>query len=157
MTLLAIDPGRSKLLPSIGYALFTDAGAEIERGEITWGQLCTSYTFNEWGDSQLVFDDSKRSRTVHEVVVENFINNTRSRGGQTNGTSEVIGALEILATQAAVPFTRQPNTILPVAKLHAGYVDRRKHLPHQDAAYLHGYYYLVGKGVLVSKGLEDSL
>ena len=157
MTLLAIDPGRSKLLPSIGYALFTDAGAEIERGEITWGQLCTSYTFNEWGDSQLVFDDSKRSRTVHEVVVENFINNTRSRGGQTNGTSEVIGALEILATQAAVPFTRQPNTILPVAKLHAGYVDRRKHLPHQDAAYLHGYYYLVGKGVLVSKGLENSL
>jgi hypothetical protein len=94
---------------------------------------------------------------IHEVVIENFINNPKSRGGQTNGTSEVIGAVEILATQAGVPFTRQPNTILPVAKLHAGYVDRLTHLPHQDAAFLHGHHYLIEKGVLKPVGLKATI
>ena len=159
MTLLAIDPGRSKLLPSIGYALFTDAGAEIERGELTWDGLWQSLWLYAGRGSGLSFTllGPLRHFSIKAVVIENFINNPKSRGGQTNGTSEVIGAVEFLCAQGDVPFTRQPNTVLPVAKLHAGYVDRRKHLPHQDAAYLHGYYYLVGKGVLVSKGLEATL
>ena len=154
MTLLAIDPGRSKLLPSIGYALFNSwaGGKEDERGEMTWHGLCEWLRLDNTGG--LWF---REEFFIEEVVIENFINSPKSRGGQTNGTSEVIGAVEILAAQAGVPFTRQPNTILPVAKLHAGYTQKLKHLPHQDAAFLHGYYYLVGKGVLVSKGLEDSL
>ena len=152
--MLAIDPGRA-VKASIGYALFdSDSGAELFRGEMTWEDLVTSYHFDY--DGWLCFDTGV-SRLITEVVIENFVNNTRSRGGQTNGTSEVIGAVEILATQAGVPFTRQPNTILPVAKLHAGYEQTLKHLPHQDAAFLHGYYYLVSKDRLQPKGLESTM
>ena len=164
MTLLAIDPGRSKLLPSIGWATFREDGSEYRRGELTWDLLCRALWVrgfddeDDYGHAQLWFSPSVYGGyRIHEIAIENFINNPTSRGGQTNGTSEVIGAVEILAAQAGVPFTRQPNTILPIAKLQAGYTQKLKHLPHQDAAYLHGYYYLVGKGVLVSKGLESTL
>ena len=158
MTLLAIDPGRS-VKASIGWALFGANGPtdwrEIDRGELTWAELCRYLRLHDidWVDPGLAF----KEWFITEVVIENFVNNTRSRGGQTNGTSEVIGAVEILATQAGVSFTRQPNTILPVAKLHAGYEQTLKHLPHQDAAFLHGYYYLVSKGRLQPKGLESTM
>jgi hypothetical protein len=159
MTLLAIDPGRS-VKPSIGYALFNPRmgrGELLEKGELTWEQLCKLLFVRDDCDAGSLALDFDQGWNITEVVIENFINNPRSRGGQTNGTSEVIGAVEILATQAGVPFTRQPNTILPVAKLQAGYVDTHEHLPHQDAAFLHGYYYLVGKGILKSKGLSGTL
>ena len=121
---------------------------------MTWEDLVVSYHFDYSG--WLCFE-TEESWFITEVVIENFVNNPRSRGGQTNGTSEVIGAVEILAAQAGVPFTRQPNTILPVAKLHAGYEQKLKHLPHQDAAFLHGYYYLVSKDRLQPKGLESTM
>ena len=158
MTLLAIDPGRA-VKASIGWALFfidhIDQGSGWVSGEMTWQELCANLE-REAGTLWFQTPEGKMV-IVHEVVIENFVNNTRSRGGQTNGTSEVIGAVEILATQAGVPFTRQPNTILPVAKLHAGYEQKLKHLPHQDAAYLHGYYYLVSKGALQPKGLSSTV
>ena len=158
MILLAIDPGRA-VKASIGYALFAPNGStdwrEFDRGEITWDELCQWLRIYDidWTYPGLDF----KEWFVTEIVIEDFVNNTKSRGGQRNGTSEVIGAVEILATQAGVPFTRQPNTILPVAKLHAGYEQTLKHLPHQDAAFLHGYYYLVSKGRLQPKGLESTM
>lgn len=156
MTLLAIDPGRS-VKPSIGWSLFsTDPGHELMRGELTWDQLVIA--LQPWTLGTASFFDHEGGWTrVHEVVIENFINNPKSRGGQTNGTSEVIGAVEFFCAQNEVPFTRQPNTILPVAKLQAGYTDTHKHLPHEDAAFLHGFHYLVGKGVLEEKGLRGTV
>lgn len=157
MTLLAIDPGRSVKEASIGYCVFQDVSGhgdirEMERGEIAWHGLV--HLLRPYPASLLLrFKDV----SISEVVVENFVNNTRSRGGQTNGPSEVIGAIEYAAALCGTPFTRQPNTILPVAKLHAGYEQKLKHLPHQDAAFLHGYYYLVSKGLLTPKGLASTL
>lgn len=153
MTLLAIDPGRS-VKPSIGYAIYTDGAGEWICGEVTWEDMIDRVTLWPTHPGMFQFTSHQGTWTIHEVVIENFINNPRSRGGQTNGTSECIGAVETLCRISEVPLTRQPNTILPVAKLQAGYVDTHKHLPHQDAAFLHGYYYLVGKGVLKSKGIS---
>lgn len=162
MTLLAIDPGRSykgvgKARQSIGYALFEPRGIEIERGSLSFEELCAVLL--------LWVEPNKEERVLEfqgwhpsEIVIEDFINDPQSaRGGQRNGTSECIGAVEILAIQAGIPFTRQRSAVLGPAKLLAGYEQKLKHLPHQDSAYLHGYYYLVEKGVLQSKGLADTL
>lgn len=152
MTLLAIDPGRSyKGEKTVGYCLFTNLGEEIQRGSLSFEHLVTAldYDYNGltgWGYA------------LYAVVIEDFVNDPKSaRGGQRNGTSECIGAVEALCIKADATFTRQSNTILPVAKMHAGYVDTHKHLPHQDSAFLHGYYYLTKKGVLQPKGLSSTL
>lgn len=152
-SLLAIDPGRSFAQdpkPTIGYCVFGHDKCWA-KGEMTFAQLADAF---EVKDHTLIFNGF----TVDEIVIEDFVNDPRSaRGGQRNGTSECIGGVEMLALMTGVPFTRQPNTILPVAKKHAGYIDKLKHLPHPDSAYLHGYYYLVNKGVLQPKGLAATL
>ena len=151
MTLLAIDPGRSftgtgKARQSIGFALFDRAGNEIRRGALSFEELAQTLTYqlNEgflWWDFE----------AIHEIVIEDFVNDPKSaRGGQRNGTSECIGAVEILAVQAGVPFTRQRSDVLPAAKLHApkGSFKDLKHLRHEDSAFLHGREYLIRKGVI---------
>ena len=151
---LAIDPGGSTKKASIGYALFSLTGEEVERGAMTKEEL---YIKLDWSEDYVDFDSGW---IVREVVIENFINNAKSRGGQTNGTSEVIGAVEYVCHKAGIPFHRQPNTILPVAQLLAHYrkpmSPRTKkpvqHLPDQDSAYLHGFYFLVNAGVIIPKG-----
>ena len=149
MTLLSIDPGRAKKA-SIGYCLFTEKGEEITRGEMTFEQLVWALYFDRSGVTFM-------GRSIYTIVIENFVNNAKSRGGQTNGTSECIGAVEYVAIRGETDMIRQPPAILPVAKLQAQYVDRLGHLPHQDSAYLHGFYYLVSIGVLQPKGLADTL
>lgn len=152
MTLLAIDPGRSfKGEKSIGYAIFTQVGAEIARGSLSWEELCARLIPLAPRAEVLVFDAPaiRRSMMVHEIVIEDFVNDPKSaRGGQRNGTSECIGAVEILAVQAGVPFTRQKSDILYAAKLHApeGSYKKLKHLRHEDSAFLHGYEFLVRRG-----------
>lgn len=152
MTLLSIDPGRSyKGDKTIGYCLFENWGDEIRRGSLSFEELCKDLGFDHIG----VFF---QGRAIHSGVIEDFVNDPKSaRGGQRNGTSECIGAVEYAFLKGETELTRQKNTILPVAKLQAGYVDTHKHLPHPDSAYLHGYYYLVSKGVLKPAGLENTL
>lgn len=152
MVLLAVDPGRSYAgEKTIGYSVFERDGAEVERGSLSFEMLCQKLVFDK---PLLEF----RGFIVDSVVIEDFVNDPKSaRGGQRNGTSECIGAVEILTIQARVPFTRQRNAILGPAKLLAGYEQTLKHLPHQDSAYLHGYYYLVKAGVLGARGLSDTM
>ena len=160
MTLLAIDPGRSfKGEKTIGYALFQDSdGKEIERGALSWEDLVRKLDIRGVDEAigpWLAFN----TYDVYEVVIEDFINNEKSRGGQRNGTSECIGAVEFACIKAGVPFTRQAPDKLGPAKLHApeGSWKKLKHLRHEDSAFLHGYEYLVGKGVLPSAGLAATL
>lgn len=164
MTLLAIDPGRSftgkgKSRQSIGYSLFSEKqGIELDRGALSFEELAKRLIL--WRDPHegTLTLDFDTGWIIYEIVIEDFINDPKSaRGGQRNGTSECIGAVEMLALQAGVEFTRQPSSILGAAKLLAGYEQKLKHLPHQDSAYLHGYYYLVNKGVLQSKGLQGTM
>ena len=159
MTLLAIDPGRSfKGEATIGISIWRDNGwHETKREAVSFETLVSRLEIRDDGvyatTPWLEYD----GYCEHEVVIEDFINNEKSRGGQRNGTSECIGAVEFACIKAGVPLTRQRPSILPVAMAHAGYVQKLKHLPHQDSAYLHGYYYLVSKGVLKPSGLEATL
>lgn len=175
VTLLAIDPGRSyKGERTIGVSLWSEEEVgetgrlkwqELFREESRWEELVeelhllpnTDWETMAWdGTWSLAYGDF----VVDEVVIEDFVNDPKSaRGGQRNGTSECIGAVEILATQAGVPFTRQRSDKLGPAKMHApeGSWKNLKHLRHEDSAFLHGYEYLVGKGVLQPAGLADTL
>lgn len=167
MTLLAIDPGRSyKGEKTIGVCLFSTTGKEIWRGSLSWeelfGGMFSGLDVNIGHDEISMWFNGPRGSMVFEriteVVCEDFVNDPKSaRGGQRNGTSETIGGIETLCRYLDIPFWRQPSRILGPAKLLAGYEDTHKHLPHQDSAYLHGYYYLVGKGILQSADLADTL
>lgn len=151
MTLLAIDPGRSfKGDKSIGYALFTHDGEELGRGQLSYDELreklWVSMNHESTGIDQLLWDDLY----IYAIVIEDFVNNDRSRGGQRNGTSECIGMVEDRAWLTKTPFFRQAPAALGAAKLHApeGSYKKLQHLRHEDAAFLHGYEYLVKKGVI---------
>lgn len=141
MTLLAIDPGRSaKGEASIGYAIFTDKGEEVEREQVNYEDLRKHLRISR----PLEF----YGFPINEVVCEDFVNNDRSRGGQTNGTSECIGMVEYACYLTGTPFTRQSPAVLAAAKLHApaGSYRPLKHLRHEDSAFLHGFEFLVRRG-----------
>lgn len=160
MTLLAIDPGRSyKGEETIGWCVFRDDGSEYTRGTMSWDQLVQFLRLGR--DRELWFTPHMYGGyEIDEVVCEDFVNDPKSaRGGQRNGTSECIGGIELACFWAAIPFTRQEAAALGPAKHHApeGSWKKLKHLRHEDAAFLHGYEYLVRKGVLQSAGLSDTL
>ena len=156
MTLLAIDPGRG-VKPTIGYCLFNmKTGEEIERGELDWQGLVNAMFASREG--LYFYVSTTKSYIVNTIVIEDFVNDPRvHRGGQRNGTSEVIGAVEFTAAQCYVPFYRQDRSMLNAAKLHAQYTDTHKHLPHKDAAYLHGYHWLVGQGIVNAVGIDGTM
>lgn len=150
MTVLSVDPGRGEK-PSIGYCLFSNDGNEVSRGELDWEGLVDRYCLV---DGYLYFFDY----LVLRVVCEDFVNDPRvKRGGQRNGASEVIGALEFLADQAEIPFIRRDRSTLTAAKLHAGYTQTKAHLPHADAAYVHGYSDFVMRGICPALGVDATL
>ena len=135
MFTLAIDPGGSTTKASIGYALFDEEGRLMEKGVFTKKEL---------------YAHLENFISGWQVVIENFVNNEKSRGGQTNGTSEIIGAVEFACHLNSVPLYRQSPRILSVAKIQNQYklpINPRtkqpvKHLPDEDSAMLHGLYFL---------------
>lgn len=163
MTLLSIDPGRSfKGEATIGYALFNDvSGRGLGRGRLTYDELRGKLSLGlcDDGSEPAICGLQFGVYDVYEVLCEDFVNNEKSRGGQRNGTSECIGMVEDRCWLAGVRFTRQKPDALGPAKLHTpkGSWKDLKHLRHEDSAYLHGYEYLVRKGVLQSAGLRDTL
>lgn len=153
-TLLSIDPGRSftgtgKARQSIGVALF-EKGECIEKLSLSFEELRSRLTLHLLPGGQLFFRGESGTWLIEEMVVEDFINNSQSKGGQRNGTSECIGMLEDRAWLTGTDFTRQRSDVLPAAKLHApkGSFKDLKHLRHEDSAFLHGREYLIRKGVI---------
>jgi hypothetical protein len=133
VTTVAFDPGKR-----IGWALFQD-GAEIRRGVMSWEELVVAFDNLEY---YLGGDLTFMGSVVDEVVVENYrIDPGTPQGGREVSASEVIGAVRMMCEQNGVKFTRQEPKILSVAMLHTGYVQTKAHLPDQDSAYLHGFYY----------------
>ena len=155
--ILCIDPGRSYLGDrTIGICLFHLNGAEQSRHEVNFEELVDRLSILEMPGASYA-SVTYNGLLIETIVMESFVNNARSRGGQRNGTSECIGAVEYVALKTETPLILQQPAVLPVAKAHAGYEGKQAHLPHKDSAYLHGYYYLVKKGVLKPVGLEATL
>ena len=155
MTLLSIDPGKR-----IGYALFTDEGEDIERGVTQfddWFKLVpppgTEYGFRLQitSSGRLLCNDLQ----VSQIVVEGFRHDpTVQQGGSLHWASQVEGSVKTLALVAEIPVAVQYSRILPVAMMHAGYeppvtkTGKKKHLPDEDSAWLHGRYWLTEQGVI---------
>lgn len=157
MTYLSIDPGRSgKNEHTIGYAVFSGMGIYQERGRLDYGGLTLMM-------EQLAHMERIQTYSgeydVYVVLCENFVNNPKSRGGQTNGTSECIGMVEFACYLGGVQFIRRPPAALGPAKLHApkGSFAPLAHLRHEDSAFLHGHEYLIETGVLTVPGISSTI
>jgi len=142
---LAIDPGKR-----IGWALF-DEGC-LMKGVIDWTTLVL-WLRADGRRHNLGLDLFFKDWHIDEVVIENYVNDPGTpQGGQENPAAEVIGAVRILCGQTDTPFTRQPAMHLSVAMKHAGYTPpktrtgNKKHLPDEDSAFLHGFYYEISRG-----------
>lgn len=149
--IVAIDGGKR-----VGYCLFTWDGKEVERGVIEFDHFFNWFFIDQGYD--LCFAAPIRSSTVHRInqlVVEGFRHNPNvNQGGSLHWASQVEGGVKMLGRVSGVPVKVQYSAILPVSMMHAGYdppktkTGKKKHLPDQDSAFLHGHYFLVGQGIL---------
>jgi len=149
MTLLAIDPGKRT-----GWALFTQDGELVRKGVLALDELsATMYARDDnlMGDEWFCFNDWR----IDHVVIENYVNDPGTpQGGQENPAAEVIGAVCYVAKRTGVPVVRQRAADMHHAMKFVGYEEpktrsgRKKHVPDEDSAYLHGVYYLVGRGLM---------
>lgn len=148
VTLLAIDGGDK----NVGYALFDlTTGEEIERGVIPFEEFFSKFVVVDYdmgSGNELMFDDYRYKIT--QLVVEGYRHDPNvKQGGSVHGASQVEGAVKMLGVVAEVPATVQySGQALPVAKEITGYTGdltktgKKKHLPDQDSAWLHGIYWL---------------
>lgn len=144
MTLLAIDGGKN-----VGYALFTGKGEEIERGVIDFDTFFRDLQVS--GHDQILFHSDKSGDwEVGQLVVEGFRHDPNvKQGGSLHWASQIEGAVKMISARTGVPATVQyAGQALPVAKEITGYTGdltktgKKKHLPDQDSAWLHGIYWL---------------
>lgn len=151
MTLLAIDPGKR-----IGYALFETTGGEIERGVIQFDE----WFMPSWEGGPLESEEFMsclkfRDRYIDQIVVEGYRHDPRvSQGGSLHWASQIEGAVKMAGALHGVPVAVQYASSLAVAKIIAGYKDpvtktgKKKHLPDEDSAYLHGMYWLRSQDIV---------
>lgn len=150
MTILAIDGGKR-----VGYALFTDKGDDIERGVILIEHFFNWFWLDYDGELMFSVPGDGPSHHILDIVVEGIRHNPMiSQGGSQRWESQVEGAMRMLGAVSDAEVTVQPANILPVAMIQNQYpkpvtrTGKPKHLPDQDAAWLHGRYFLVAKGIL---------
>lgn len=145
--ILAIDGGKN-----IGWATFRPTGKFIDKGVIAHTEWFDTATFplEIWKD-HLFF----RDENIDTLVVEGIRHDPNiQQGGSQRWESQVEGAVRMLGTLTGVEVVVQQPAILPVAAMHAGYempktkTGRKKHLPDDISAWLHGRYYLTSIGVL---------
>lgn len=145
MTLLAIDGGKN-----VGYALFADGGEEIERGVILFDDWFVTGPYLASFTQELCFLRNGLSYGISQLVVEGFRHDPNvKQGGSLHWASQIEGAVKMLGAVTGVPVTVQySGQALPVAKEITGYTGdltktgKKKHLPDQDSAWLHGIYWL---------------
>jgi hypothetical protein len=132
MRLLSVDPG-----DHVGVALWND------------GELDENYTVSR-DDFMISLVDGEFEGVTH-VVAEDFrlFRNKASRQvGSKMPASLVLGALELWCRQHGIWMNKQAPNILTITAMHANVEMPAGHLPDSLSAYLHGYHFLEGKGIL---------
>lgn len=136
MYLLALDPGTRT-----GWAMFRE-GKETGRGVWSPSEVYQNLTALP-GLEQL------------EIVAEDYVNDPGTpTGGRRNPASEILGAVDYIAWRFDLKVTRQRAADMHHAMKFVGYEEpktktgRKKHVPDEDSAYLHGVYYLVKRGIM---------
>ena len=156
MNLLAIDPGKN-----VGWSFWWgDPIYEYARGVFNFEHIRHWFLLED--DSlglTLWFRAGEGYCQVDELVIENYIGRPgQKNGGQRFWGPESLAKVELFGELAGIPVTRQrPVDALEPAIMHSGYKRTAKHLPDQDSAYLHGFYYLETKGLISPVGLEATL
>ena len=147
MTLLAIDGGDK----NVGYALFDQStGEEIERGIILFEEFFDRALYITGYSIDVKFFRNGKTHTLSRIVVEGYRHDPNvKQGGSIHGASQVEGAVKMVGALTGIPVTVQySGQALPVAKQLTGYTGdltrtgKKKHLPDQDSAWLHGIYWL---------------
>jgi len=147
--LLSIDPGETT-----GWAIFDFNGKLISKG--AYDRETFDHAFMRRG-IVLTFADRPRriEYKITRVVCESFYTDPDiPQGGSQGGAQKVIGIVERECRLADVPLVMQRSAILNTAVIHAGYewpmtrTGNKKHLPDEDSAYLHGFYYFVDRGII---------
>lgn len=148
--ILALDGGKN-----IGWALFTESGADSGRGIIS--------NIGFFSDQSGPFTSYGRSGglefmtcDISTIVVEGIMHNPNiDQGGSQRWESQVEGAARILASiHGLMLVVQRPADALSVTLMHEGMewprtkTGNKKHLPDDLAAWLHGRYYLRTIGVL---------
>jgi len=156
MTILAIDPGKR-----IGYAIFENDGAEVERGVIQFDDWFSPVISNRplvlssdySGDLYLLFKGDYDD--IDKLIVEGFTHDpTIKQGGSEHWASQVVGSVKTFGQQTETPVYVQPASVLSVAMMITGYekpvtkTGNKKHLPDEDSAWLHGRYWLHANEIL---------
>lgn len=150
MTTLALDGGEN-----VGYALFTDRGEDITRGVVKHTQFFEKVweggVFSTY-ESGFLYGFGYM---IDTIVVEGIRHNPMiNQGGSQRWESQVEGAARILSAVTDVKLVVQQPSILPVALMHESMewpktrTGKKKHLPDDLSAWLHGRYYLRSVSVL---------
>lgn len=133
MRLLSVDPGEH-----VGIALWSETG-ELEENYIL-----------SRDDFMIALVDGL-FEGVDTVVAEDFRlfrNKAQRQVGSKMPASLALGALELWCRQHKIWMHKQPPGILNMAAMHADVQLPAGHLPDSLSAYLHGYYFLEGRGIL---------
>ncbi len=132
--LLSVDPG-----DTVGVAVWdTSKGQEA--------------LIENWKTDRKGFEYWLRNTRydIGHVVIEDFRLDHRAgrQQGSKVGASLSIGAVEFYCDQRGIELTKQENRILRITALHAGVALPKGHIPDDVSAYLHGFRWLLERGVL---------
>ena len=146
---LSLDPG-----DNTGWAIWTDKGVLISKGIYVREVLDHAFVHRA---GRLLFIDriNGGDYPISKVIIEAFyLDPNISQGGSQGGAQKVVGITEYLCRQAGVDLVKQRSAILRSTAILAGYewpttrTGKPKHLPDDDAAWLHGIHYFVGNHVI---------
>lgn len=98
--------------------------------------------------------DLAKQHTIKYLVVEDFVlfgKRAKQQSGSRMKASKGIGKFEMLAEMLKAKLIMQPSSILPIAIKRAGIDMPHAHSQtHQYSAYVHGYYYMLEQGWILS-------
>lgn len=134
--LLAFDPG-----DTTGVAEFTSDGKLMAMLQMNMDELINYL--------------NKFNKTVDTVVVEDFVlfaKRAQKQAGSRMKASQAIGLIRGFAARHEAKLVIQQANIKPIALKQTGIRLPSQHSKtHQYDAYLHGAYYLIGKGIMKTK------
>jgi hypothetical protein len=125
---VSIDPGEH-----IGLAEWLPSGVFVGKRIIDFDTLC----------------DYLEGSEIVQLVVEGFVSDGHTKqGGSRQPASQTIGAIRAIARRRGIPIKTQSNGALKPAAMHSGIsIPVKGHIPDDDAAQLHGFYWFESQGM----------
>lgn len=155
-TVYAVDPGIN-----IGFARLDAQDKEIIRKQY---QIIDKKMFHVYlaGMEDMARDLQGDQKLT--IVAEDFLlfgHKAKAQIGSRMDASKIIGAIEyaVFRAQGKMELIMQPASVLDTAATWSGvgtqYVGRDKHMPDNLSAYNHGYFYMIQKGFIKHRSLDD--